>query len=324
MTDLISVIVPVYNVEPYLDACVQSIVDQTYRNLEIILVDDGSPDRCPAMCDEWAKKDPRIRVIHKENGGLSSARNAGFAYVNGDYVGFVDSDDWIAPVMYEHLLELIHSYRADLIQGGFFRYSDSPPKESPESVNPSVHFYSAQQAVKSILTDGTVNVTCWNMLVKKDLALSVLFDEGRINEDVLWTYRVISRADIIVTTSEKVYGYYQRSGSIMNSSYSEKRLDAIYALSQRAIEIHRDFPDLFPFAEREFAGGCMYHYQWLCRLPDSNEFRNIREKLHRFFVKSDLKAVYSVTDLKYKLWYTSFRFLPTLTCKLRNMLKIGM
>ena len=93
--DLISVIVPVYKVEKYLDKCVQSIVDQTYRNLEIILVDDGSPDNCPAMCDAWAEKDDRIRVIHKENGGLSDARNAGMAIATGEYIGFVDSDDWI-------------------------------------------------------------------------------------------------------------------------------------------------------------------------------------------------------------------------------------
>ena len=103
--DLISVIVPVYKVEPYLDKCVRSIVDQTYQNLEIILVDDGSPDRCGEICDAWAAKDSRIRVIHKENGGLSDARNAGMAVATGKYMGFVDSDDYIAPDMYRLLLE---------------------------------------------------------------------------------------------------------------------------------------------------------------------------------------------------------------------------
>ena len=101
----ISVIVPVYKVEKYLDKCVESIVNQTYKNLEIILVDDGSPDNCPAMCDEWAEKDERIRVIHKENGGLADARNAGMDIATGDYIGFVDSDDWIEPNMYEVLLK---------------------------------------------------------------------------------------------------------------------------------------------------------------------------------------------------------------------------
>ena len=104
---MISVIVPVYNVEKYLDNCVESIVNQTYKDLEIILVDDGSPDNCPAMCDEWAKKDSRIRVIHKENGGVSSARNIGLDNVTGEYIGFVDSDDYLESNMYELLLQLI-------------------------------------------------------------------------------------------------------------------------------------------------------------------------------------------------------------------------
>ena len=103
----ISVIIPVYKVEKYLDKCVESIVNQTYKNLEIILVDDGSPDNCPAMCDEWAEKDERIRVIHKENGGVSSARNAALEVATGDYIGFVDSDDWIELDMYEYLVSLI-------------------------------------------------------------------------------------------------------------------------------------------------------------------------------------------------------------------------
>ena len=107
MTEKISIIVPVYKVEKYLDKCVRSIVEQTYKNLEIILVDDGSPDNCPAMCDEWARKDSRIAVIHKENGGVSSARNAGLAACTGDYVGFVDSDDWIDSGMCEEAMRII-------------------------------------------------------------------------------------------------------------------------------------------------------------------------------------------------------------------------
>ena len=110
----ISVIVPVYKVEPYLDRCVQSVVNQTYPNLEIILVDDGSPDQCPVMCDTWAKKDPRIRVIHKKNGGLSDARNAGMAAASGEYISFVDSDDWIAPEMLERLVKALERDDSDI------------------------------------------------------------------------------------------------------------------------------------------------------------------------------------------------------------------
>ena len=115
---LISVIVPVYKVEAYLDRCVQSIVDQTYRNLEIILVDDGSPDNCGAMCDAWVEKDSRVRVIHKENGGLSDARNVGMAAASGEYLGFIDSDDYIAPEMYQVLWERIAADRSDMAACG--------------------------------------------------------------------------------------------------------------------------------------------------------------------------------------------------------------
>ena len=116
--DLISVIVPVYRTEAYLDRCIESIVDQTYTNLEIILVDDGSPDRCPQMCDEWARRDTRIRVIHKKNGGLSDARNAGMAAATGEYIGFVDSDDWIKPDMFRLLYEKMEQMQSDIAACG--------------------------------------------------------------------------------------------------------------------------------------------------------------------------------------------------------------
>ena len=112
MGELISVIIPIYNVEAYLDECIASVIAQTYSNLEIILVDDGSPDNCPQMCDEWAAKDSRIRVIHKENGGLSDARNAGIDIATGEYIAFVDSDDWIVPEMYEKMLAALKTENA--------------------------------------------------------------------------------------------------------------------------------------------------------------------------------------------------------------------
>ena len=116
--ELISIVVPVYKVEPYLDKCVSSIVNQTYKNLEIILVDDGSPDNCPVMCDAWAEKDNRIRVIHKPNGGLSDARNAGMSAATGELIAFVDSDDWIAPDMYEKLYHRLTEDGSDIAACG--------------------------------------------------------------------------------------------------------------------------------------------------------------------------------------------------------------
>ena len=321
---LISVIVPVYNTAEYLNACVSSIVGQTYRELEIILVDDGSTDDSPALCDAWAEKDPRIRVIHKENGGLSSARNAGMAVAAGSYFGFVDSDDVVSCRMLDALLSLAKERNADIAQCGYVSFSDRKAFVFDENVPGETYEFDAHAAVESLLVDGMVNVICCNKLVSRSIACLVPFEEGRINEDVLWTYRAIEKAAKTAVTSEPLYGYYQRQGSIMNSRYTEKRFDGIYALEQRAKEVKRSFPDLFPLAERNYAGGCMYHYQWLCRLPDSDEYRSFRRRLHDMFCASDLSAVYSAIGLKYRVWYTMFRSAPAFTCKLRNLLKIGL
>ncbi|MBO4894789.1 MAG: glycosyltransferase [Clostridia bacterium] len=324
--DLISVIVPVYNVEKYLDTCIESIVSQTYDNLEIILVDDGSTDNCPAMCDEWALKDPRVKVIHKENGGQGEARNLGIDAAAGDYIGFVDSDDVISPVMYERLLNALTENGADFIQCAMVKFGTYPFKgfDSAGAVVNRPRVLTNGEAVKALIAEGAITSTCPSVLLKAETAKKVRFDSGVINEDVMWVYRAVRESEKILLTDEVLYAYFQRDGSTMNSAYTEKRFDAIHALSQRALEIKTDFPDLFPLAERSCAGGCMYHYQWLCRLPNTGEYREFRVRLHKMFLSRDLKAVYSVTDLKYKIWYTAFRFMPALTCKVRNLLKIGL
>ena len=323
--DLISVIIPVYNVEKYLDSCVESVVNQTYKNLEIILVDDGSTDNCPALCDAWANKDARVKVIHKQNGGLSSARNTGLTIASGDYIGFVDSDDYISVYMYEVLLSLINEKKAEIAQCDYFVYSDFTKKSAlyKKEISSKLVFDS-HDAVKSMLTDGIITVICCSKLIKASIAKNVFFEEGVINEDVLWTYRILTESKTIVTSNEKLYGYFQRDGSIMNSSYTEKRFDALKANRMRADAVKTDFPDLFPLAERTYAGSCMYHYQWLCRLDDTEEYRSFRKRLHKMFVCADLKSVFSVTDLKYKIWYVAFEYFPAFTCKIRNLLKIGL
>ena len=146
----ISVVVPVYNVEEYLDQCVESLVGQTYKNLEVILVDDGSPDNCPAMCDEWAERDNRIKVIHKENGGVSSARNAALDIASGDYIGFVDSDDWIEPDMYEILIKNAKKYDADISRcAGLFDYCDR--SEEYNEVSSCTVYKGKDELIKSII-----------------------------------------------------------------------------------------------------------------------------------------------------------------------------
>lgn len=322
---LISVIVPVYNVEKYLDACVESIVNQTYKELEIILVDDGSPDKCPEMCDDWAKKDSRIKVIHKKNGGQGEARNFGIDIAQGDYIGFVDSDDIIRPEMYEVLLKEISERNADLIQCAMFKYTEFPLNNFPDkNEQTTILEFSSEEAVKRLITDELITSTCPSVLLKTEIAKKIPFDLGMINEDVMWVYRALRESKRIIITNEQLYGYYQREGSTMNCVYSKKKFDALKALRMRADSIKNDFPQLSALGEKTYTGSCMYHYQTVCRLPASKEYDEIKKKLHDMFLNSDLNLSYSAANKKYKLWYKLFEKLPNFTCKIRNKLKIGL
>ncbi|MBQ8944058.1 MAG: glycosyltransferase [Clostridia bacterium] len=322
--DLISVIIPVYNVEKYLDTCVESVVGQTYKNLEIILVDDGSTDNCPAMCDTWASRDPRVKVIHKQNGGQGEARNIGIQAATGAYIGFVDSDDLISNCMYEHLLNLLKEHNADFVQCAMQKFVCHPFNFTQAKEKCTIQVFTKAEAIKVLITEGRITSTCPSVLLKAEIARQNLFDLGMINEDVMWIYRALRSSERIILTDEILYAYYQRPDSTMNSKYSKKRFDALKANRMRADAVKTDFPDLFPFAERAYAGGCMYHYQWLSRLEDTEEYGVFRERLHKMFVTADLKSVFSVTDLKYKIWYTAFKYFPSFTCKIRNLLKIGL
>ena len=178
----ISVIVPIYKVEPYLDCCVQSIVDQTYENLEIILVDDGSPDNCPAMCDDWAAKDSRIRVIHKENGGFSSARNAGLDAATGDYIQFVDSDDWILPDMTAALVSCAVKENADVVRCGYCENVDGDMQEI--CTNSQTYCPEYNKLVIDIMNDGLISGAVWNKLYKHSVLNGMRFRPG-YSEDIL-------------------------------------------------------------------------------------------------------------------------------------------
>lgn len=323
MGRLISVIVPVYNVEAYLDKCVASLVGQTHRELEILLVDDGSTDQSGALCDAWAAKDSRIRVIHKQNGGQADARNAGLAQASGEYIGFVDGDDWIDRQMYAHLLELLVRYEAQVAECRMLWYSDQavaaiPPEEETVTV------FDRQGAVQSLLKETHFQCTVPNMLITSALAKSVLFDVGKIHEDILWPYRILRRVTRAVHTSQKLYAYYQRQGSTMNSAYSKKRFDALDALQQRADEVKTDFPALYAQAERCYLGACMYHYQTLCRLPENQEYRLFKKQLHMRFLEGNRRVAFAGISLKYRVWYALFATVPSMTCALRNALKIGL
>lgn len=220
----VSVIVPVYNVEKYLQRCVDSILNQTYRNIEVILVDDGSPDGCPAICDEYAKRDTRVVVIHKKNGGLSSARNAGLdSNITGDYVTFVDSDDWIAEDYFEHGISLLEQYGSDILQVDYSLANNEKifkrePKDEEVKILEDKEIL--QYYLTTTTTTGSYSVCRCLFLLK--LTEGIRFRDGKINEDIDWKYKVLKRAKKQVVTNRIMYYYYQSGNSISSGGLKRK------------------------------------------------------------------------------------------------------
>lgn len=219
----VSVIVPVYKVEEYLPRCVDSILRQTYEDLEIILVDDGSPDASGAICDDYAARDSRVRVIHKPNGGLSSARNAGIDAATGDYLGFVDSDDWIGPDMYETMMGLMKQHHADLVCGGRYNVDGGTGEKTPGLCPKQEECITGEEmAGRIFLWDGCDSSVC-DKLFHRSLFETFRFPEGMVSEDVATTYKIVLKAGTVVMCPKPFYHYFHRSGSIsMETVITEK------------------------------------------------------------------------------------------------------
>lgn len=236
MEPLISVIVPVYKVEKYLDRCVQSIVTQTYRNLEIILVDDGSPDSCGTMCDSWSSKDGRIRVIHKRNGGLSDARNAGIRACSGEYVAFVDSDDYIAPEMIERLYRAAEVFGTPMAICGVCCVDEygTPTGESDESPIQTECLEYPEILSRFYQRMGQFYIVAWNKLYLRSLLEDETFPVGKWHEDEFVAAQLIWEAGTVACIDFPGYNYVtQRHGSIMSAQGDIRRLDALEALLLR-------------------------------------------------------------------------------------------
>jgi glycosyltransferase involved in cell wall biosynthesis len=219
--DLISVIIPIYKVEEYLDECIASVVNQTYTNMEIILVDDGSPDNCPRMCDVWAGKDSRIRVIHKPNGGLSDARNAGLEIAQGAFIAFVDGDDFIKPDMLEKLHSAICRENADIAACGILNCEG----ENQTAWGCRDFAGTSEQILTLLYADAVYPVAACNKLYSRNCWEILRFPVGKTCEDAFTTCRLVHNAKRIVMIPEALYCYRVRSGSIMTSAFSLKKMD---------------------------------------------------------------------------------------------------
>lgn len=228
----ISVIVPVYRVEPYLRRCVDSILSQTFTDFELILVDDGSPDNCGAICDEYALKDSRVRVIHKQNGGLSDARNAGIDVAKGEFLTFIDSDDLVAPEYLNKLYRSIESSAAEISICNMLPFKDgSNPQIEEQNSNDSKRIISGRDACLSIYRmDGTVPIMAWGKLYKSSLFNGIRYPVGLIHEDDATTPKLFYLANKIAQIGDKLYLYRSRADSIMSQPFSAKRFDCLSAV----------------------------------------------------------------------------------------------
>ena len=231
----ISVIIPIYKVEKYLDKCIASVCAQTYQNLEIILVNDGSPDRCGEICDLWKEKDSRILVIHKENGGLSSARNAGLDRATGDYIGFVDSDDSIQPEMYTDLMTAMKETGADIAMCAYQAEGEETPVHElypmlPQGVTSLEELLAIQY--ENPRNGGSIEVV-WDKLFPKKIIEGLRFRENQITEDTAFLNDYMSRVKTVAVIEKENYCYLKRSTSIMWSGFSTQKLVHFYFLLER-------------------------------------------------------------------------------------------
>jgi len=319
--DLISVIVPIYKVEKYLDCCIRSIVEQTYTNLEIILVDDGSPDNCPAMCDAWAAKDSRIKVVHKENGGLSDARNAGLTIASGALVSFIDSDDWIEPTFYELLLGAMRAANAEIATCATSFVTENGEVLRIRSAVPGP--VGQIEALRRLVMEDGVYQTVWNMLYRREVIDGILFEKGKYNEDEFWTYRVLDRIDRLATVKEPLYNYLQRGTSIIGTGYNIRRLDGLEARFRR-MEYLQKYDELACLTRQQFTFDCMWHLQ--CTLKYLLDEEQQRAKRFVLDLQRQTPAVpwsELTANGKYKVWYWLFRTVPIPTAIFRNVLQIG-
>mgnify|MGYP000601868281 CR=1 FL=1 len=240
----ISIIIPVYKVEEYLETCLDSVLAQTYQNLEILLVDDGSPDRCGEICDRYAQKeyaqmDPRFHIINKENTGVSDSRNRAIQIAKGDYLQFMDSDDWIAPKAYEILYRGLKKYDADCSVGdctcayekdGMLFFEKKEKQKEAECIE-------AKEVIGKLLLQGSA---IWNRLFKRKLFEKIRFPQGRINDDEVTALHVLAECRKIVYVNQETYYYRIRANSITTAAFSLKKLDFYYnAKENAAVEIGR-------------------------------------------------------------------------------------
>ena len=255
---MLSVIVPVYQVETYLPKCISSILSQSYQNLELILVDDGSPDRCPEICDEAALRDPRVRVIHQENGGQAVARNAALDLCRGEYIAFADSDDFVEPGAYEEMMGLLLKENVKMVCGGRYNVWEADGSRKPGLCPPCTQVISCEEMLTRIFTWNGCDNALWDKIYHRSLFASLRFPEESGSEDIALVYQLVLQAGQVAMLAKPVYNYLQRTGS---TSYGKVN-DKTFHFEKQAERLYRDIcnrkPEVRQSARYLYVRGLMY------------------------------------------------------------------
>ncbi len=319
MNKLVSIIVPIYKVEEYLKKCLDSIIGQTYKNIEIILVDDGSPDKCGNICEEYVKKDTRIKTFHKKNGGLSDARNYGLKKATGKYILFIDSDDWIEPKMIEILVNTLEKNNADISMCGFKLIQNGTANNCNWFKQDTL--LSKKDALKMLLENKIITNHAWNKLYKKTLIEKFPFPKGKLYEDVRIMHNVFMNCNKVAITKEYLYNYLMRNDSIAKINKISNRFEYIDAFIKR----YEDMKNI----SKEYKDICYYQ---ICNVIGivftiqtftKEDRKKYKEKLNNYFeyLKNGKKEIRKYATKKEKLRIIFVRFFKYNAAKIFSIIK---
>lgn len=307
MNELISIIIPIYNVEDYLTKCIDSLICQTYKNIEIILIDDGSPDNSGNICDEYAQKDGRIVVIHQSNGGVSSARNIALDICKGEYIMFVDGDDWVEPNFCEEAIRMIHSNGVDCVSFGYYEYTNGV-KSIKKTSRP--RHISSEEAIKSIINlDDVIYNMPWNKISHRKLFDNVRFPKGRLYEDQAVFYKIFDKAKTIYVSDKPLYNYYRRLGSTTWSPVSHRIVNDKFDIwNERFQFIKHNYPSIIADQLLQLA---IHSINSLC-IMDWSSNHDIEKKLIDFLLVNKHEILRLKMPLKIKIKLLGFYYFKPL------------
>lgn len=320
MEELISIIVPVYNVADYLERCVESIVAQTYHNLEIILVDDGSTDGSEQICNVWGSRDSRIKVLHKKNGGAADAKNKGTESSTGEWIVYVDSDDWIHPQMIEILMNTVKRAKVELALCNFESFSDYKKFDKLYTESVVYEMLETRSALKNMYTHDAF-ITPWAILLKRTLALQFPYPKGRIHEDDATTYKYFASVKRIAWIDLPLYAYFMREDSVMGQKFSLQKIDCLIAIRERIdFFAQRQDNEMINLAMRRYVKLALWVIHNLKKLPNGGKYAKREKKIFRSYVRKYKK----IAELNFSEFQYLYKFLDLpCTYYAKKMLKIG-